>query len=234
MKIRFSGLLLLAALLLPTAAWAGMTEAPAYTPLNNAPAWEFTSVGNTLNNGLGYTLGEVFTPTEDIYVNYLGYYYDSATGMVESHTVGLYDAEGDLLDSTVITGSSSYCSPSDEAPVACPTASGTPHFLYNPTQTVELVAGQTYVLEGTSGVIDPYAFNDPGFSTLWPLEIEGSNAVENGGFTLSFNGSSPDEDIGDGPWGADMGYETPEPSSFLLLGSGLAGLAGLLKRKLAA
>jgi hypothetical protein len=31
-----------------------------------------------------------------------------------------------------------------------------------------------------------------------------------------------------------MGYETPEPSSFLLLGSGLAGLAGLLKRKLAA
>jgi hypothetical protein len=28
--------------------------------------------------------------------------------------------------------------------------------------------------------------------------------------------------------------DTPEPSSFLLLGSGLAGLAGLIKRKLAA
>jgi hypothetical protein len=31
-----------------------------------------------------------------------------------------------------------------------------------------------------------------------------------------------------------LGTETPEPSSFLLLGSGLAGLAGLIKRKLAA
>ena len=30
------------------------------------------------------------------------------------------------------------------------------------------------------------------------------------------------------------GGTTPEPSSFLLLGSGLAGLAGMLKRKLAA
>jgi hypothetical protein len=233
MKCKFTGLLMLAGLLLPTVAWADV-----YTPLTNPPAWEYTSTGTTGNNGLGYTFGIIFVPTTNLYVNYLGYYYDSATGMVESHDVDLYTASDVLLDSTVITSASSYCSPSLAAPVACPTASNSPHFLYNPTQTVELLAGDTYVLEGTSGVIDPYNWNEGGFSVLWPLTITGGNYVQNGGFDPSFIGTTPNDGIGgpisNGYFGPDMGYYTPEPSSFLLLGSGLAGLAGIIKRKLMA
>ena len=191
-----------------------------------SPAWEFTSIGHTItgNADQSYTFGEVFTPTQDITVDYLGYFYDSATGMSASHPVAIYDASGTQLASATITSASSP----DLAD----------HFLFNYLITpITLIAGDTYVIDGASSKSDPWAWNDDGFTVSAPITLLGGNWVGNDGTSAAFTGTGLNDDgVADGAWGADFGYEespptTPEPSSFLLLGSGLAGLAGLLKRK---
>ncbi|MGD0801193.1 MAG: hypothetical protein ABR906_07755 [Terracidiphilus sp.] len=224
MNRKFFGLILIAGLLLPAAAWADD-----YTPLTKDPAWEFTTANAVANNGVGYTFGTEFTPDENLYVYLLGYFYDPLTGMQESHGVGLYTSTGSLLASTVITSASINCSPALTASAPCNTNPA--HFLYNVVPTVELLAGQTYILESTSGLVDPYADDDPGFSVLWPLTIDGGIYAQ-AGSDLGF--VPVPGDITDGYFGADMGFESPEPVSFLLLGSGLLGLAFLIKRKVAA
>ncbi len=186
--------------------------------LASTEAWDFATVGSSFNNGLGYALGEVFVPTQNITLDFLGYY-GTIGGFAESHDVGMYDAAGNLLASTTIDNNSSFFAQ---------------HFVFNPVSPVELFAGQTYVVVGGSGVIDPYAFNDVGFTVYAPVNVLGDNWIGNGG-GLQFTGTMVIGDVSDGYWGPNFGWDpiaTPEPSSLLLLGSGALGLAGLLRRKL--
>jgi hypothetical protein len=208
MSKRIFGLFIIAGLLMPVMAKA------------DSAAWEFTTAGPQLNQG-NYTFGIVFTANQNIIVDALGYYdpknVDGVSIMAGSHPVGLYDVTtgGTLLASTTVTSSSGVFQ----------------HFAYNAITPIELLSGDTYVLEGVAGTVDDYTYNVTGFNVSAPITIQGNNFQLNTGLNYDASTSSS-TDI----FGPDMGgYDaTPEPSSLLLLGSGLAGLAGLIKRKLTA
>lgn len=190
------------------------------------PAWDFNNPGNNAYTNGDWTFGEVFVPTQDITVGYLGYF--GTVGDFSSDApVGIFDASGTLLVSTTITNSSSIVD----------YASGTQedNFVFNAVTPTELIAGDTYVIEGVSGSND-YVWNDTDFTVYAPITVLGDNWVLNGG--LTFNGTGLANDVSDGYWGADFALGTPppvpEPGSLLLLGSGIAALAGMLRRKLKA
>ena len=98
MKKTSIAIALLAGAMLPVAALADST------------AWDFSSVGSSLNNSTGYSLGEVFTVTSNIYVDYLGYYAvgGSASSLTEDHGVAIYDAAGNLLTASTVNSSAGY------------------------------------------------------------------------------------------------------------------------------
>jgi PEP-CTERM motif len=48
---------------------------------------------------------------------------------------------------------------------------------------------------------------------------------------LNFDGTSLVNDVSNGYWGANFGVG-PEPGSLILFGSGILGLAGVVRRKL--
>ncbi|HEY4961338.1 MAG TPA: PEP-CTERM sorting domain-containing protein [Terriglobales bacterium] len=214
MATKTLGILALAlALILPSASLACAFE-----------AWDFAIPGFVFTNG-NWTFGEVFVPTQDIAVSFLGYYAPFGHGnFLSDHPVGMFDAAGNLLASTVINNSSMYGDFS--RPLINPIPTG--NFAFNYISPITLHAGQTYVIEGVSNS-DPYAFDDVGFTVYLPITILGNNWIfENG---LTFNGTFVINDVSDGYWGPNFGT-TPEPGSLILLGSGILGMAGVLRRKL--
>jgi len=93
--------------------------------------------------------------------------------------------------------------------------------------------GSGYYLEEASFTFSPIAYSGSGYLTLEDAVATGGSVGwdENTLTKNSYSTANPAKTYYGSTFTLD-GYVTPEPSSFLLLGSGLLGLAGVLRRKL--
>ena len=178
---------------------------------NINPVVEYTD-SSFLSDSLPFTAGYEFTTTVPFTINALGYWYD---GNGYSHDVGLWNSNGQLLISTTVQ-------PND--PV-----SG--HFQYDSVRYT--LAPGTYVIGGQtyeSGNTYNFPVNATGITSL-----PGYSWVEDrqfAGLGLNFPTATYGTYGDNGIFLVDFSVEAvPEPGTLFLMGSGVAGVFGLCRRK---
>lgn len=185
----------------------------------DTPGVSFTAPGSTINNTSGFSLGYAFTTLSDTDVTALGYYDNG--GLQEAHQVGLFDGTGTLLASTTITGNGTQVG----------------FFNFNSITPILLSAGSEYEVEGTTGVIDDYTFDTIGFTTEPTIGFVLDTFQPGNTLQFATNSTGITAAEGGGIFGANFETDsvavTPEPGSMVLFGTGLLGLAGVVRRRLA-
>lgn len=206
-------------------AFAGFVAASAVAHAADAPAVSFTGVTENSTDG-SWSLGFEFSTNTAVNVTALGFYDAAQTGgSVGLGTcsgcgeVGIYNSSGTLLVSGLATTSDTLLG----------------DFYYVPVAATPLAAGQNYYAVAETGNAD-YTWYTTGFgvnsninfiqdayvsgsSLAFPTSSDGYTAAEGGGYF----GANFEETSG--------AIETPEPGSFVLFGSGVLGMAGMLRRK---
>jgi len=203
--------------------FAAFTLSLQAAPLTFGQAFTGAATGMTLGNG-PLTLGWSFDVTAPITVTDLAVFHDNGVGLLENHDVGIWNAAGALVVSGVVL-------PADPC---LPDQGGFQEWCVVAVRPVTLAPG-TYTIGATwNNLLDPMIF--PG--TLAGQRIANFNGpnvvlIQNE-FVFGSGLNEPINTTGDTMSYFGPNFTTssvPEPGSLVLLGSGLLGAMGVMRRK---
>jgi hypothetical protein len=170
-------------------------------------------LSNTAGNDLPFTVGWSFTANNNLFVTSLGFWDQNGNGLEDSHRIGIWSAAGSLLTSATV-------------------GSGTSGTLYNGFRYVDLspfalTAGMRYIIGAEVPRLgDAYMYSPSSVTTSSDITFgDGLRSDDQSGFAL------PNSVSNSGRFGPNFLYTVPEPSSILLLASGMLFMAGVSRTR---